>query len=182
MKDFKTIHSDRYFDVVEIDGQVGFKSKLMSVAVMPYTVDERGTVENLGMLIEYNPFREGDYANTLITGTVETEDTDLIETAIRELKEEGGIICPPEDRKRFIYLGNFYPYKDSDRMIPTFAVDVTNLEMTSPEGDGSKKESLSKFRLLPVHEGIATDEALPLAAFLRLFNYFYTRAVENGKM
>ena len=67
-------------------------------------------------------------------------------------------------------------------MIPTFAVDVTNLEMTSPEGDGSKKESLSKFRLLPVHEGIATDEALPLAAFLRLFNYFYTRAVENGKM
>ena len=49
MKDFKTIHSDRYFDVVEVDGQVGFKSKLMSVAVMPYTVDERGTVENLSV-------------------------------------------------------------------------------------------------------------------------------------
>lgn len=177
MKDYKVLYSDSTFDVVEVMGQRGFKSKTMSVAVMPFTTDENSIVDKIGFLKEFNPFREGDYANTLITGTVESEDDDLIQTVIRELKEEGGIECPQEQVSRIIYLGNFYPYKDSDRMVPTFAIDVTGLTMSDPEGDGSKKEELSSFHLAPVTDAMSTDELLPLAAFLRLFNFFYSKTL-----
>ena len=176
----KILHTDKYFDVVEVNGQRGFKTKSMSIAVMPFTVDENDQIHSVGFLKEYNPFREGNYALTIITGTVENEDDDLIDTAIRELDEEGGIVCPSEEKKRFIYLGNFYPYKDSDRMVPTFAVDVTGLEINKAEGDGSKVEELSTFHMMPVNEGIATDELLPLGAFLRLFNYFYMRTLQSS--
>jgi 8-oxo-dGTP pyrophosphatase MutT (NUDIX family) len=160
-------------------GQVGFKAKSMSIAIMPFTTDENSIVDKIGFLKEFNPFRDGNYANTLITGTVETEDEDLVQTAIRELKEEGGIECPQDQIGRIIYLGNFYPYKDSDRMVPTFAIDVTGLTLGEPEGDGSKKEELSSFHLGPVTDAMSTDELLPLAAFLRLFNFFYQKTLPS---
>jgi len=94
MKDYKVLFSEKNFDVVEVMGQVGFKAKSMSIAIMPFTTDENSIVDKIGFLKEFNPFRDGNYANTLITGTVETEDEDLVQTAIRELKEEGGIECP----------------------------------------------------------------------------------------
>jgi 8-oxo-dGTP pyrophosphatase MutT (NUDIX family) len=178
MKDFKVLHSESNFEVVEVAQMVGLKYKTMTIAIMPYTVDENGLVLTTGFLKEYNPFRQGDYAFTLITGTVEDQDEDLINTAIRELKEEGGITCSREDISRWIYLGNFYPYKNSDLMIPTFAVDVTGLEIKEPKGDGSAKEEKSSFEMIPVSEAITSDETLPLAAFLRLFNYFYSKTVD----
>ena len=148
MENYKLIHSEKNFDVVEVEGLVGIKSKSMTVAVMPYTVDDKGLIENVGFLKEFNPFRIGGFADTLITGTVETEDENLLDTVIRELKEEGGIEVPNEQRSRVIFLGAVYPYKDSDRMIPIFAVDVTSLVMAEPEGDGSKKESQSEFLMV----------------------------------
>ena len=181
MKDFKVLHSEKNFDVVEASEVVGLKYKTMTIAVMPYTVDENGLVLSTGFLREYNPFRQGNYAFTLITGTVENEDEDLISTAIRELKEESGFTCDREEVSRWIYLGNFYPYKNSDLMIPTFAVDVTGLEREEPQGDGSEKEEKSTFEMVPVSEAITSDESLPLAAFLRLFNYFYSKTVDLEK-
>ncbi|MFM2010304.1 MAG: hypothetical protein RLZZ479_695 [Bacteroidota bacterium] len=177
MKDYKVLYSSKKFDVIDIEGQIGLKAKTMSIAVMPFTVDEHNIVDKIGFLKEYNPFRESGYANTLITGTVETEDEDLVQTVIRELKEEGGIECPQDQIGRIIYLGNFYPYKDSDRMIPTFAIDVSGLTLGEATGDGSKKEEMSTFHLAPANEGLSTDELLPLAAFLRLFNFFYQKSI-----
>lgn len=178
MKDYKVLYSSKKFDVVDLDGQVGLKAKTMSIAVIPFTVDEATfIIDKIGFLKEFNPFRDGEFATTLITGTVESEDEDLIQTVIRELKEEGGIECPQDQIGRIIYLGNFYPYKDSDRMVPTFSIDVSGLTLGEPTGDGSKKEKLSTFYLAPVADALSTDEMLPLAAFLRLFNFFYQKTL-----
>jgi 8-oxo-dGTP pyrophosphatase MutT (NUDIX family) len=179
MKDYKVIHTDKNFDVVEVNGQVGLKAKSMSVAIMPFSTDDNGMIDKIGFLKEYNPFRQGDYALTVITGTVESEEEDLYETVVRELKEEGGIEIPKGENGRIIYLGNLYPSKDSDRIYPSFCVDVTHLELGEPSGDGSKKEELSEFRMVPVNDGMNTDETLPNAIFLRLFNYAYSRIAEN---
>lgn len=179
MKDYKVLYAGEKFDVVEVNGQRGLKAKSMSIAVMPYTVDENGMLREMGFLKEYNPFRENDYAITMITGTVETEDEDLISTATRELEEEGGLTVPTSEKQRWIYLGNFYPSKDGDQIIPTFAVDVTGIARKEAEGDGSIKEDKSEFMMIPVTEAMTTDEALPLATFLRLFNYFYAKTVAN---
>ena len=173
----KTLFTEKWFDVIEIDGKVGIHNKHMSVAVLPFTNDENGMVKEIGILHEPNPFREGGFCDTLITGTVEYEDDSLLLTAIRELEEEGGIAVPPTENARWIFLGTIYPYKDGDRMVPVFAVDVTGLEVKEPQGDGTEKEAMAKFSFEEVGRGIASDEALVLSSFLRLFNYMYAKSM-----
>jgi 8-oxo-dGTP pyrophosphatase MutT (NUDIX family) len=179
MKNYKTLKEFEKFDIVDVDGHVGMKLKTMSVAVMPFTIDENGMIDKIGLLKEYNPFREGDFSHTLITGTIDYEDDSLLYTAKRELKEEGGYEVPDNNNERWIYLGNFFPYKDSDRQVPTFAVDVTGIEAGEPQTDGTKKEELSKLEMIPSNNIMITEEMLPLSAFLRLFNYFYQKTIGN---
>lgn len=164
------------FDVVSIDEYVGIQGKTMTVAVLPYSVDEHSIIQSIGLLREPNPFRAEQYADTLITGTVEYEDDSLLLAAIRELKEESGYAV--EDRERWLFLGTLYLYKDSDKMIPVFAVDVTSIEPGAVEGDGSKKEANAKLHMTDVREGIACDESLVLSSFLRLFNYMYAKSMK----
>lgn len=177
MKQPKVLFEDKWFDVVDMDGHVGLRSKHMSVAVLPYTVDSNGMIENIGLLHEYNQFREGNYCDTLITGTVEYEDDSLLFTAKRELLEEGGIDMMEEDTGKWIFLGTIYPSKDGDKVIPIFAVDVTSKDINKPQGDGSKQEKLSEFSLVKVGDGLVSDEGIVLSAFLRLFNYMYAKSM-----
>jgi 8-oxo-dGTP pyrophosphatase MutT (NUDIX family) len=179
MKNYKTLKEFEKFDIVDVEGHVGMKLKTMSVAVMPFTIDDNGMIDKIGLLKEYNPFREGDFSHTLITGTIDYEDDSLLYTAKRELKEEGGYEVPDNENLRWIYLGNFFPYKDSDRQVPTFAVDVTGVEPKEPQTDGTKKEELSKLEMIPSNNIMITEEMLPLSAFLRLFNYFYQKTIGN---
>jgi 8-oxo-dGTP pyrophosphatase MutT (NUDIX family) len=177
MKEYKTLQKYKNFDIIEIEGHEKIKMNRVSVAVMPYTVDEHGMIHNVGLLKEYNPLREGDYCHTLITGTIDYEDDTLLYTANRELQEEGGFEIPANETERWLYLGNFYPYKDSDRQVPTFAVDVTGLTAGEVKGDGSKKEKLSQLEFIPSNDIMITEELLPLGAFLRLFNYYYLKTI-----
>lgn len=178
MKQYKVLFEDKWFQVVDIEGTIGLKNKEMSVAVLPYRVNEMGMITEIGLLKELNYFREGDFAQTLITGTIEYEDDSLLLTAKRELLEEGGFdLKNDEYNSRWLFLGPVYLYKTSDQMVPVFAVDVTGIEQKSAEGDGSEKESKSKLEMTEVGNGIASEEALVLAAFLRLFNYMYAKTL-----
>jgi 8-oxo-dGTP pyrophosphatase MutT (NUDIX family) len=175
MKEFKVLSKHQDFDVIEVDGMVGTKMKYMSIAIIPYVTNEHGAIEEVGLLKEYNPFREDNYAYTLITGSIEDKDDVLLETAKRELYEEGGYRVPENENERWVYLGCFYPYKDSDRQIPTFGVDITGISREEPETDGSKKESLSNLEMIKANNILMTEETLALSAFLRLFNFFYLK-------
>jgi hypothetical protein len=179
MKQYKTLFSDRWFDVVDVEGQIGLKNKHMSVGVLPYRVDEHGLISEIGLLHELNYFREGNYSDTLITGTIEYEDDSLILTAVRELKEEGGFELPEDNTERWIFLGPIYLYKNSDQMVPVFAVDVTGIEQKDASGDGSDKENQSYLKMVPVSDGISSDESLVLSSFIRLFNYMYAKSTGN---
>jgi hypothetical protein len=171
----KTLYESEWFDVLDINGQVGIHSKAMTVAVLPYTVDEHGMVATIGLLSEPNHFRPDNMSETLITGTVEYEDDSLLLAAIRELEEEGGFKV--EDHNRWLFLGTLYLYKDNDKMIPVFAVNVTDIDQGKAEGDGSEKEKNAKLNMVDVRDGIACDESLVLSAFLRLFNYMYAKTM-----
>lgn len=179
MKQYKTLFADHWFDVVEVKGQTGIKTNKMSVAVLPYRVDSNSMISEIGLLNELNYFREGNFCQTLITGTIDYEDDSLLLTAIRELKEEGGFELSDADNDRWLFLGPIYPYKNSDQMIPVFAVDVTGLEQKAHEGDGTDKEELSKLEMVSVGNGISSDEALVLSSFVRLFNYMYAKTMDN---
>ncbi len=142
MKPTKVLFSDKFFDVVDIQGLIGIMHKEMSVAILPYTTKD-DMIDEIGLLHEVNHFREGGFCDTLITGTVEHADDTLLYTAIRELKEEGGIDASgDENLTRWLFLGPIYLYKDSDRVVPVFSVDVTGLIQSVPSGDGSEKEDI----------------------------------------
>ena len=95
MKQYKVLFEDKWFQVVDVEGTIGLKNKEMSVAIMPYRVNELGVITEIGLLKELNYFREGNYAQTLITGTIENEDDSLLLAAKRELLEEGGFELVP---------------------------------------------------------------------------------------
>jgi len=178
----KVIADTPYFDLIQIDDKHGLHVKQTSVAVLPYTVNDSGIVDQLGILKELNHLREGDYAYTLITGTIEDSDESVLATAVRELAEEGGITASSDDLNRWVFLGNFHDSKDTDRTIPTFAVDVTGLPQIEPATDGSHQELNSVLELKDVNEVLTSSkETLVLASFLRLFNIMYQKSFKNAK-
>lgn len=178
----KILAETPYYDLVQINNYHGLHVKQTSVAVFPYTVNESGIVNQLGILKELNHLRENTYAYTLITGTIEDEDESVLATAIRELAEEGGIVTMPEELSRWVFLGNFHDSKDTDRTMPTFAVDVSGLPQNAATTDGSHKELNSILEFKDVNEVLTTsNETLVLASFLRLFNIMYQKSFKNAK-
>ena len=177
MKQYNVLFEDKWFQVVDVEGQIGLKNKEMSVAIMPYRVNELGVITEIGLLKELNYFREGNYAQTLITGTIEKEDDSLLLAAKRELLEEGGFELTEDDNERWLFLGPIYLYKTSDQMIPVFAVDVTGVEQRKAVGDGSVKEEKSELEMVEIGNGISSSESLVLSSFLKLFNYMYAKTL-----
>jgi 8-oxo-dGTP pyrophosphatase MutT (NUDIX family) len=178
----KTIAESPVLDLVQKpDGYYGVNVKLMSVAVLPYTIDSSGIVQQIGILNEWNELRPGGYANTLITGTIQDSDEDTLQTAIRELMEEGGIDTRGDGTDRWTYLGTFHDSKDTNREMPIFAVDVTGKKIEAPTPDGSIKEENSKFLMKNVNDALATKELLVLGAFLRLFMIMYHKSFTHAK-
>lgn len=168
----ETIHQTKRFDVVKRNKKVGIEIKKVTVGVLPYTISDN-MLSAVGVLNEFNSFRKGQYCNTLITGTLEADDLDLLTCAIRELEEEGGYV--QKDVDQWVFLGSFKLSKASNEEINVYAVNVTGIEQGQAKGDGSKKEELSRLRMSNINDAILTDEALFLASFLRLFDFFYQK-------
>lgn len=160
------------FNIIEKTGKTGIEFKKITVGVLPYTIADN-LLSSVGVLHEYNSFREKEYCDTLITGTVDSEDATLLHTAIRELKEEGGFDCTDVDN--WIFLGSFRISKSSNEYCHVFAADVSGLTKGKAEGDGSVQEEKSKFAMQGINDALLTDEALFLAAYLRLFDFFYQK-------
>lgn len=171
----KVKFSAKRFDVENRKGKTGINYKKMTVGVLPYVMKD-GLLHQLGILHEWNTFRQDNYCHTLITGTVDPEDTDYLMTAKRELLEEGGI--KETNDEKWIFLGSLYLSKGSNEMCHLFAVDVTDSEIGEPQGDGSKSEEKSDFSLMLTGNAITiTDESLVLASFARLFDFFYQQTI-----
>ncbi len=165
----KVLTSTPWFDVVDRDGNVGVKSTVDSVIVLPYISDDQGLPLMIGVLKEKNPFREGGYSLTLVSGKEDDEDPNFLETAKRELREESGFSV--EDNKKWFFLGTVTASKFVDSEHPCFAVDVTDLNRTKPETDGSENEKLSEFMFIPANDVVKSKDVFIPALFLKLFKY-----------
>ena len=170
--DKETLFESKRFDVVKRDNKVGIEIKKVTIGVLPYVISDN-MLSSIGVLHEYASFRKGKYTNTLITGTLEADDQDLLQCAIRELEEEGGFVQTDVDS--WVFLGSFKLSKASTEEINVFAVNVTGIEQKEAQGDGSKKEELSSLKMMQINDAILTDEAIFLASFLRLFDFFYQK-------
>lgn len=172
MSEKKTLFSTKYFDVEDREGIIGMFPYDLSVIIMPYVRGENGLPEKLGVLKEFNPFRNNDYSITLITGMTEGDDPDLFTTAQRELKEESGYeVAAPE---RWTFLGFLTTSKRVDQEHPCFAVDVTGIELPeSKEGDGTEAERKSEFMLVSVKDALESNDCLIPSLFMKIFRYIF---------
>jgi 8-oxo-dGTP pyrophosphatase MutT (NUDIX family) len=142
----KTLHETESFQFLDCGGMVGIKPLFTNVVVMPFTSDDQGLPLAVGVLKEPNPFREDGHHISLVTGTTDDEDGDLLSTAQRELYEETGFNVP--DIAKWYYLGSVTSSKFVDHEQPCFAVDVTGFRRKirrQTEAQWSKQLNLSLF-------------------------------------
>jgi 8-oxo-dGTP pyrophosphatase MutT (NUDIX family) len=165
----KILHSTEYLDLVERDNLVGVVPKFSNVVILPYISDNEGLPLLIGVLKEYNVFREGGYSISPITGSSDEEDPNFLETARRELAEESGYEV--SDNERWFFLGNVVSSKFVDHEQPCYAVDVSDIERQKPKTDGSIGESLSEFVFIPANDVVKCKDVFIPALFLKLFKY-----------
>jgi 8-oxo-dGTP pyrophosphatase MutT (NUDIX family) len=169
MENNKILFESPNLNVVERDGRIGVVPTFMNVVVMPFVSDEQGLPLAIGILKEPNPFREGGFSVSLITGTSEDDDPDLLSTAKRELEEESGFKA--DDNSRWYYLGSVTSSKFVDHEQPCFAVDVTGLEKGEAKTDGSEDEKQMVFKFIPANDVVKAKDIFIPGLFLKLFKY-----------
>ena len=164
-------------EVVEIDGRLFMRQINPSVIIMPYTVDDKGLPDKIGIIHEILDQRPGGMSKTLITGTPDNEDSNIFETAVRELEEESGFLV--KDLKRWDFLGSLYTSKMVISSNPCFSVNITGLVSGERKTDGSKSEKDSKFELVNVDEALNLDDSLISTLFIKTFKDIFTQKEEN---
>ena len=165
----KTLHETENFQLLDCGGIVGIKPLFTNVVVMPFTSDDQGLPLSVGVLKEPNPFREDGHHISLVTGTTDDEDGDLLSTAQRELYEETGFNV--SDIAKWYYLGSVTSSKFVDHEQPCFAVDVTGIIKEEPKTDGSSMEQAAEFKFIPANDVIKEKDIFIPGLFLKLFKY-----------
>jgi 8-oxo-dGTP pyrophosphatase MutT (NUDIX family) len=176
--DDKILYSSDHLNMVERSGMVGVIPNFSNVVILPYIADKEGLPLLIGVLKEYNFFREGGYSISPITGSSDEEDPNFLETAKRELLEESGYDASDSDR--WYFLGNAISSKFVDHEQPCFAVDVTDIKRQEPQTDGSEQESLSSFVFIPANDVVKCKDVFIPALFLKLFKFVLGKDINNS--
>lgn len=174
----KVLHETENFHLLEVGNLVGIKPLFTNVVVMPFTSDGDGLPLTIGVLKEPNPFRDGGFDITLVTGTTDDEDGDLLSTAKRELLEETGFDV--QDNSKWYYLGSVTSSKFVDHEQPCFAVDVTGIEKGTPKTDGSEQEKNAEFKFIIANDTVKAKDIFIPGLFLKLFKYVLGMDVQTS--
>lgn len=171
----KKLFTTDWFTVKDKDGYVYIDNPYGAVLVLAFKASEDSNNPFLFLarkepIPPHTPMKH----LTALTGTVEKGE-EYLETAIRELEEEAGIIAPS---KSFIDLSYVYPSKASTTKVHMYAVDVTGLRQGVAKGDGSKWEQDSEVVWLNAKQAAMVPSAAYGAAMNRLHiwlgdNLFY---------
>lgn len=175
--DSNILFENNLFRVEERNGSTGMIPLFTNVVIMPFISDEQGLPLSIGVLKEPNPFREGGMSISLISGTSEEEDPDLLATAKRELKEESGYDVP--DNKKWFYLGSVTSSKFVDHEQPCFAVDVTNVSRGDTDPDETEKENGMEFKFISANDVVKHKDIFIPGLFLKLFKFVLGFDVQN---
>lgn len=164
-----------YEDVIEIKDHFYLVSKKHQVTVLPYTIDAKGLLDKVGVVKDYNyVFEEYDY--TLINGYLNQDDGTNLVAANRVLYEAIGLNITDADD--WMYLGGLYNNLTSDSAIDLYCVDLTDKELPKTE-EAIETADKIKFKMIDSSYVITSDDTLLLAAYLRLFNYFYVNSLDK---
>lgn len=176
----KTLHETDYFQLIECGEMIGIKALFTNVVIMPFVSDDQGLPLAIGVLNEPNPFREGGSNISLVTGTTDDEDGDLLSTAQRELYEEAGLNV--QDISKWYYLGSVTSSKFVDHEQPCFAVDVTGVQRETPKTDGSPMEKAAEFKFIAANDVVKAKDIFIPGLFLKLFKYVLGTDIQGSSI
>jgi len=163
-------------DVIELDGHYYLIDKKDKICVLPYTISTNGLLDRIGIVEDYN-YLEEEKVNVLLNDYISADDaTDLV-AANRVLYEIIGTNVTQADL--WMYLGSLFSNMTSESPIKIYAVDITDIDIKADEEVEDENER-KRFRMLDSSKVIQTDDLLFLAAYLRLFNYFYVNSLNKS--
>jgi 8-oxo-dGTP pyrophosphatase MutT (NUDIX family) len=166
-------------EVVELDGHLFVRQIDPGVIIMPYTLNDNGYPDKIGIISEVLDQRPGGMAKTLITGSQDDSDDNIFQTAVRELKEESGFDI--SDLKRWKFLGSLFTSKLVMNSNPCFSVNITSMVAEEKTTDGSKDEKDTKFELISVDEALDLDDSLVSTLFIKTFKDLFNKNQEENE-
>ncbi|AZG68478.1 NUDIX domain-containing protein [Mycoplasma struthionis] len=150
-----------------------------SIAALCYRINENNEKE---FLIHYQiliGIKENQNWNDQfpcpITGSLDHENEDTVDTAIREVAEEGGFIVNKNNLK---ISSSYFSSTQLNEIVYCYIFDVTNLKENIPSTDGSFYEQLSYNKWLKEAELIELLKNGPHLASLS-FCYNLTKEIKN---
>lgn len=164
-------------ECIKIENNLYIRQIEPGVIIMPYTLDNEGNPDKIGILNEVSNHRPGGMSSTLITGSQDISDSNVLQTAIRELEEESGFKVT--DIKRWNFLGTIFTSKLVTNPNPCFSVDITSLAAEEKKTDGSEEEKDSKFVLLDIEEALNLDDSLVSSLFIKTFKNIMLKTKNN---
>lgn len=162
----KVVLTGPFENVIEKDKHLYIVHKLDTICVIPYTIATNGILNKIGVINDGQLYK-------LPMGYVSADDSTDLVAANRILFEIVGSNVRGADD--WMYLGKLENI--SGGAITLYAVNVGDVPV-KPSTESEDQEQASKFEMIRSNEVVSSDDALFLAAYLRLFNFFYVNSLK----
>ena len=169
----KTVLSGQFEDVISEGNHFYILHKLDKICVLPYTINPNtGLLDQIGVIKETDILQEKENS-VLINGFVSQDDNTNLIAANRLMYEIIG--SNAKSAEDWMYLGKLNNTASSSDMI-VYCVNISDLDINEAK-DVEETRKARKFELIDSNKVVFSDDALFLAAYLRLFNYFFKQTI-----
>ena len=170
----KIVMMGPFEDVLKENNHLYIVHKLDKICVLPYTISSEGILNQIGVIKDLNVLKEKE-VYTLINGYISQDDPTNLVAANRILFEIIGSNI--KGAEAWMYLGTLSNISIGGNVI-IYAVNISDTDVNQAEEVEETKKAL-KFEMIPANKVVASDDALFLASYMRLFNYFYVNSLKE---
>ena len=170
----KIVMKGMFEDVLKENNHLYLVHKLDKICVLPYTISTDGILDKIGVIKDLDILLEKD-VYTLINGYISQDDATNLVAANRLLFEVIGSNVKGADD--WMYLGTLSNISIGGNVI-IWAANISDVDINETANVEETKKAL-KFEMIPANQVVASDDALFLASYMRLFNYFYVNSLKE---
>lgn len=170
----KIVLTGPFEDVIKENNHLYIVHKLDKICVLPYTISSDGILNQIGVIKSLDVLKEKD-VYTLINGYINQDDPTNLVAANRILFEIIGSNIKGADA--WMYLGTLSNISIGGNVI-IYGVNISDVDINQAEEVEETKKAM-KFDMISASKVVASDDALFLASYMRLFNYFYVNSLKE---
>ena len=169
----KIVMKGMFEDVLKENNHLYLVHKLHKICVLPYTISTDGILDKIGVIKDLDVLLEKE-VYTLINGYISQDDETNLVAENRLLFEVIGSNVKGADN--WMYLGTLSNISIGGNVI-IWGANISDIDINEAADVEETKKAL-KFEMIPANQVVASDDALFLASYMRLFNYFYVNSLK----